>query len=140
MSSRLFQQVREHLGLAYSVYSYVESLEDTGIFGTYVACDRKRVPRSIEVVKAELARFRENGITSDELSSCKAQLRSELIMGVESMDRRMSRVATEEIYTGRYFHPEDILASIDGVNAEGVLEAARTHMDEDRMQLVTVGP
>jgi predicted Zn-dependent peptidase len=140
MSSRLFQQVRERLGLAYSVYSYVEALEDTGLFGTYVACDRKKVKPVIEVVKSELIKFREKGITPDELSSCKAQLRSELIMGVESMDRRMSRMATEEIYTGRYFPPEEILASIDGVTAEGVLEAGRTHMNDDRMHLVTVGP
>ncbi len=140
MSSRLFQQVRERLGLAYSVYSYVEALEDTGLFGTYLACDRKRVTTAIDVVKSELLKFQDKGITDAELSSCKAQLRSELIMGVESMDRRMSRAATEEIYTGRYFPPEEILASIGGVTAQGVLEAGRKHMNEDRMHLVTVGP
>ena len=140
MSSRLFQQVRERLGLAYSVYSYLEMLEDTGLFGTYVACDRIRVKQSIEIVRSELARLKQDGISRVELESAKAQLRGELILGVESMSSRMSRIAREEIYTGCYHSPEDSLAAIDRVTQEGVLESCQGLLDEDRMHLVTVGP
>ncbi len=140
MSSRLFQQVRERLGLAYAVYSYLEALEDTGLFGTYVACDRTRADRSIEIVRAELLRFRREGISKEELDSSRAQLKGELILGFESMDRRMSRIAREEIYTGRYHSQEELLAAINGVTQEGVLEVCEILLDEDRMHLITVGP
>lgn len=140
MTSRLFQTVRESLGLAYSVYSYLESLEDTGLFGTYVACDGKRVGRALDVLKAELDRFRRGGITEEELRCARAQLRGELILGFESMDRRMSRIAREEIYTGRYYRPEELLAAIDRVTREGVLEVSADLLSEDRLHQITVGP
>ena len=140
MSSRLFQQVRERLGLAYSVYSYLESLEDTGLFVTYLACDQNRAGRSVEYVRSELARFRQEGIEAEELESCKAQLRGELILGLESMDARMGRAARKEAYTGRYHSPEEILAAIDGVTREGVREACWELLDEGRLHLIQVGP
>jgi predicted Zn-dependent peptidase len=140
MTSRLFQKVRESLGLAYSVYSYLESLEDTGLFGTYVACDGKRVTRALDVLKAELDAFRREGITDEELRCCKAQLRGELILGFESMDRRMSRIAREEIYTGRYHRPEELLAAIDRVTREGVRAVSADLLGEERLHQITVGP
>ena len=140
MSSRLFQRIRERLGLAYAVYSYIEMLEDTGLFGTYLACDRARAEQSIEVVGKEFGRLRRAGISQEELARAKAQLRGELILGLESMDTRMNRMAWEEIYTGRYHPPEDSLAVIDRVTREGVLEASQGLLDEEGMHVITVGP
>ena len=140
MSSRLFQQVRERFGLAYSVYSYLESLEDTGLFVTYLACDQKSAPNSVGHVRSELSRFRQEGIAPEELDSCKAQLRGELILGLESMDARMGRIARKEAYTGRYHSPEEILSAIDGVTREGVREACWDLLDDGRMHLIQVGP
>jgi predicted Zn-dependent peptidase len=140
MSSRLFQHVRERLGLAYSVYSYLESLEDTGLFVTYLACDQNRASQSIEHVRSELARFRQEGIAPEELESCKAQLRGELVLGLESMDARMGRIARKEAYTGRYHSPEEILAAIDAVTRDGVREACWDLLNDDRMHLIQVGP
>ena len=139
MSSRLFQHVRERLGLAYAVYSYLEALEDTGLLGVYLACDRARAGQSIEIVRSELSRFRREGISKEELESCKAQLRGELILGYESMDRRMGRIAREEIYTGRYHSQEEWLVAINRVTREGVLEVCEALMDENRMHLITLG-
>ncbi|MDA0748686.1 MAG: pitrilysin family protein [bacterium] len=139
MTSRLFQKVRESLGLAYAVYSYLETLEDTGLFGAYLACEPKSAPRAVKIVREEMRRFRETGITGRELASCKAQLRGELILGLESMDHRMSGNAREEIYTGRYHSPESLLTAIDGITTGGVIEAAQGLLDEQRMQLITVG-
>ena len=140
MSSRLFQQIRERLGLAYSVYSYLEMLEDTGLFGTYMACDSARVDRAIEIAYAELVRLKQDGISPRELESSKAQLRGELILGCESMDKRMGRLAQQEIYTGRYMPVEASLEAIGKVRQEGVLEACQTLLKEDCMHQVTVGP
>ena len=140
MSSRLFQRIRERLGLAYAVYSYIEMLEDTGLFGTYLACDRTRVEQSIEAVGKEFGRLRMGGVSREELARAKAQLRGELILGLESMDTRMNRMAWEEIYTGGYHPPEDSLAGMDRVTREGVLEASLGLLDEESMHVITVGP
>ncbi|MDA0710716.1 MAG: pitrilysin family protein [bacterium] len=140
MSSRLFQEIRERLGLAYSVYSYLEMLEDTGLFGTYLACDSKRVEEAVSIAQHEIKRLRREGITGDELESSKAQLRGELILGQESMDKRMGRLAQQEMYMGLYRPAEDSLSNIESVTGEGVLEACQTLLDADNLHRVTVGP
>ena len=115
-------------------------LEDTGLFGTYLACDRTRVEQSIEAVGKEFGRLRMGGVSREELARAKAQLRGELILGLESMDTRMNRMAWEEIYTGGYHPPEDSLAGMDRVTREGVLEASLGLLDEESMHVITVGP
>lgn len=140
MSSRLFQEIRERLGLVYTVYSYLETLEDTGIFGTYMACDQARVGQVVEIVRAELNRFGTDAVTEKELKSSKAQLRGELILGFESMDRRMSRMARDELYTKRLRTPGEVLAGIDAVTRESLVEACGQLVEESRIHLVTVGP
>ena len=137
MSSRLFQEIRERLGLA---YSYLEMLEDTGLFGTYLACDSKRVEEAVSIAQHEIKRLRREGITGDELESSKAQLRGELILGQESMDKRMGRLAQQEMYMGLYRPAEDSLSNIESVTGEGVLEACQTLLDADNLHRVTVGP
>lgn len=140
MTSRLFQEVREKRGLAYSVYSYVETLEDTGLFGTYMACDRARLKDAVDVLWTELLSLKERGVTEAELSSAKAQLKGELILGAESMNHRMSNLAYDEMYLQRYLSTSDSLAEIENVTIEGVWDACQTLHDEQGMHQVTVGP
>ncbi len=140
MTSRLFQEIREKRGLAYSVYSYVETLEDTGLFSTYMACDRSRLKEAADVVWSELIALKESGITQAELSSAKAQLKGELILGAESMSHRMSNLAYDEMYLQRYLPLEQTLQEIENVTLEGVWNACQTMHDESRMHQVTVGP
>lgn len=140
MTSRLFQEIREKRGLAYSVYSYLELLEDTGLFGTYMACDRTRLDGAVHVVWDELNRFKRDGVTPAELESAKAQLRGELILGSESVNRRMSNLARDEIYLQRYDSPETALRHVERVTLEGVWEACQALVDEPRMHQITVGP
>jgi predicted Zn-dependent peptidase len=140
MSSRLFQEIRERLGLAYAVYSYLELLEDTGLFATYMACDSSRVEDAVSIAQREIQQLRSNGITQKELDSAKAQLRGDLILGQESMDKRMGRLAEQEMYMGQYRPAEESLSHIDAVSRERVLEACQTLYDAEQMHLVTVGP
>jgi len=140
MTSRLFQEIREKRGLAYSVYSYLELLEDTGLFGTYMACDRTRLDGAVDVVWDELTRFKRDGVTPVELDSAKAQLKGELILGCESVNRRMSNLARDEIYLNRYDAPETALGHIDRVTLAGVWEACQALVDTPRMHQITVGP
>lgn len=140
MSSRLFQEIRERLGLAYAVYSYLEMLEDTGLFGTYMACDSARAEEAIGIAQNEIRRLKREGITTQELESAKAQLRGELILGQESMDKRMGRMAQQEIYIGSFRPAEVSLESINAVTQHGVLEACQSLLDADHLHRVTVGP
>jgi len=140
MSSRLFQQVRERLGLAYSVYSYTEMLEDTGLFGTYVACDQSRVDQAVETVRHELEELKQGNIGEEEISSARAQLRGELVLGMESMGNRMTRLADDEIYSGDYVTAADSLAAIDRVTVSGVREVCEELLDDGKMHVVSVGP
>jgi len=140
MTSRLFQEVREKRGLAYSVYSYVETLEDTGLFSTYMACDRSNLKEAGDVVWSELWRLTQEGITAEELESAKAQLKGELILGAESMGHRMSNLAYDEMYLERYLSTEDTLLEIEKVSLDGVSEACRALYDENGMHQITVGP
>ena len=140
MTSRLFQEIREKRGLAYSVYSYVETLEDTGLFSTYMACDRSRLKDAADVVWDQLLSLKEKGITPVELDSAKAQLKGELILGAESMSHRMSNLAYDEMYLQRYLSTDDTLKAIESVSLEGVWEACQTLHDEQGMHQVTVGP
>lgn len=140
MSSRLFQQVRERLGLAYTVYSFLEILEDTGLFGTYLACDSTRVDQATEIAFKEIFKLKNNGISIKELESSKAQLKGEMIIGLESMDRRMGRIAYEEIYTREYQSAEESLKAIDRVTQKSVIDACLSFLDEDKMHQITLGP
>ncbi|HCK08556.1 MAG TPA: peptidase M16 [Candidatus Latescibacteria bacterium] len=140
MTSRLFQEIREKRGLAYSVYSYVETLEDTGLFSTYMACDRCRLKDAVEVMWTQLLVLKECGITEVELASAKAQLKGELILGAESMSNRMSNLAYDEMYLQRYLSMDDTLKEIESVTLEGVYDACQTLHDEQGMHQVTVGP
>jgi predicted Zn-dependent peptidase len=140
MTARLFQEIREKRGLAYSVYSYVETLEDTGLFSTYMACDRSRLKDATDVVWGELIALKERGITPAELASAKAQLKGDLILGTESMSHRMSNLAYDEMYLQRYLSTDDALKEIESVTLEGVWDACQTLHDEQGMHQVTVGP
>ena len=140
MSSRLFQQIRERLGLAYSVYSYLETLEDTGLFGIYMACDSARVEQAVEIAYAEIQKLKCEALSKEELASAKAQLRGELILGQESMDNRMGRLAQHEIYAQGYRPIEDSIGGIESVTQESVLDACDALIDLGKMHRITVGP
>ena len=140
MTSRLFQEIREKRGLVYSVNSYVETLEDTGLFTTYMACDRGRLKDAAELVRDELAVLKEDGITEAELKSAKAQLKGEMILGAESMNHRMSNIAYNEMYLQRYLSTIDAIREVESVTLEGVWKACQTLHDEQGMHQVTVGP
>ncbi|MSS70779.1 MAG: insulinase family protein [Candidatus Latescibacteria bacterium] len=140
MSSRLFQEVRERLGLAYSIYSYVEMLGDTGLFGAYLACEEAQAYRSTALVCDEMRRIKTEGVTQVEVENAKAQLKGGLVIGLEGMSKRMSRLAKQEVYFGSYQTVSDALAEIDTVTREGVVEVCRSIFDPERFHLVTVGP
>ena len=132
MSSRLFQEVREKRGHAYSVYSFLSSYRDTGYFGIYVGTAAEWVEDCLAIIVRELAAVAREGLTAVELSRVKNQLKGNMLLGLETSDSRMSRVAKNEIYVGRDVPLNEVAARIDAVtNDEVVAFAARLTRPED---------
>jgi len=124
MSSRLFQEIREKRGLAYSVYSYNSQYSDAGLFGVYAGCLPKKVDDVLELCRIELQRACEQGITESELMRGKGQLRGSLVLGMEDTGSRMTRIGKSELVYGELMPIDDILARIDAVTLTDVREVA----------------
>jgi predicted Zn-dependent peptidase len=140
MTSRLFQQVREQQGLAYSVYSSCEFYRKTGMFYIFLAVDPKKARRAVRSVSEELKRLKTGGLRKGELRSAKQQLKGNLILGMESTSARMSRLARQEFYLGDYMTAEESLKMAMGVRSARVMDEADRILDSKRFSLTVVGP
>jgi predicted Zn-dependent peptidase len=140
MSSRLFQNIREKHGIAYSVYAFAEMLGDSGMWGVYLATDPGRVDRAREMVLKELKIMREQPLTPAELDSVKTQLKGNIMLGLENVSSRMMRLGRMEIYLGRYHSLEDVSRQIDRITAERVQTLAQRLLDEDQMVTAIIEP
>jgi predicted Zn-dependent peptidase len=125
MSSRLFQEVRERRGLAYSVYSYTAQYADTGLFGVYVGCLPNKVDQVLDICRDELARVADEGISEEEIERGKGQLRGGLVLGLEDTGSRMSRIGKSELVYGDWLSVDDVLGRISGVTPDDVRAVAR---------------
>ncbi len=140
MSSRLFQQVREKRGLAYSVYSFVSSHVDTGMFGVYVGVDPRRAEETTRLVLDELFKMTRKPVTASELSGAVEYTRGSLLLGAESTDNQMVRTAQNEIHFGGDIALETIMEKIEAVTAADIQQLACGLFDADHMALTLLGP
>jgi predicted Zn-dependent peptidase len=124
MSSRLFQEVRERRGKAYSVYSFLNSYRDAGYLGVYVGTSPESVNEVVEVVLGELRALAKDGLRPDELTRSKNQLKGNLLLGLETTDARMSRLAKNEIYFGRDVPIEELSRSIEATTNDEIVALA----------------
>ncbi len=125
MSSRLFQRIREELGLAYSVYSYPNTNEGCGTFGIYVGVSPKNGEKALNEIRSEIDRFLREGMTEKEFRDSKQQLRSGYLMGLESPGARMQGLGRSTLLKGKPTAHEETLAAIESVTIEKVMEIAR---------------
>jgi predicted Zn-dependent peptidase len=139
MSSRLFQEVREKRGLAYSVYSFAQSYSDAGYFGLYAGCAPAKLDQVLALMRAELERLAEGGITEDELERGIGQLRGGLVLGMEDTGSRMSRLGKAELVYGEYVGLDEALQRIGEVSATDVKELAADLAGRPR-SVTVVGP
>jgi predicted Zn-dependent peptidase len=139
MSSRLFQEVREKRGLAYSVYSFNSQLADTGIWGVYAGCQPSKADEVLSICRDEIAKVAEHGLTDDELARGKGQLRGSIVLGLEDPSSRMSRLGKSELVYPRLEPVEEILHSIDTVTHDDVRAVAADVLTRPRA-LCVVGP
>ncbi|MGE4549158.1 MAG: M16 family metallopeptidase [Intestinibacillus sp.] len=139
MSSRLFQTVREQNGLCYSVYSYVASHLDTGMFSVYTALGKPMERRAIELIGEVLRNFCAEGPTREELSRCREQRKTSMLMGLESTSARMNHLGRNELYLGYVPQPEELVAGYDAVTEAQVLNLARRILDFSNASICAVG-
>ena len=139
MSSRLFQEVRERRGLAYSVYSSVSGYAGAGSFSVHAGCQRDRLGEVAEVVQDVLADVARNGLDEQEVARGRGQLRGSLVLGLEDTVSRMGRIGRSELHHGTHLSIEQNLERIDAVTAEQVAEVAGDLLRRPRTAAV-VGP
>ncbi|MCQ6274144.1 insulinase family protein [Bacillus sp. V3B] len=138
MSSRLFQDVREQKGLAYSVFSYHSAFEDSGIVTIYGGTGAKQLNLLFETIQETLSILKKDGITDKELSNSKEQLKGSLMLSLESTNSRMSRNGKNELLLGHHRSLDEIVEKIDSVSKENVnLMANKIFTEEYSMSLIS---
>jgi predicted Zn-dependent peptidase len=139
MSSRLFQEVREKKGLAYSVYSYVISHADTGSLVVYAGTEPAHCREVIDIALGEMGRIKREPVPQSELDSAREQLKGKILMSLESSDSLMTRLAKNEIYLRRNQPVEEILAGFDAVSIEDVQRLGSDLFDGSCLNLEVIG-
>jgi len=140
MSSRLFQRVREDLGLAYSVYTFQSFHADSGIHGVYVATAPESTSAALDAIRTELQTIVEHGLPDDEVAMGRQQLKGQITLSLESVSSRMYRAASVELYDEPFRTLDEILALIDAISVDDVSRVASVYFDPERMTVVSLGP
>lgn len=139
MSSRLFQQIRERRGLAYSVYSFAPGYSDAGVFGMYAGCAPKNAATVAALMRTELERLAHHGVTPDELERAAGYLGGASALALEDSDTRMSRLGRAELALGEFADLDEALRRVARVTADDV-QALAAELAGRTMSLVAVGP
>jgi predicted Zn-dependent peptidase len=140
VSSRLFQEVREKRGLAYSIYSYLSSFSDGGAMTVYAATRPAETARVVELVCREIRRLRTSGIERRELERVKNQMKGSLMLSLESTHSRMSKLAKDELYEGRHVSLDEMMGEIDRVSIPQVLRLSRDLFAVEELSVTALGP
>jgi predicted Zn-dependent peptidase len=140
MSSRLFQRIREEMGLAYSVYTYSDHLRDTGLMATYMAVQPRNAALAIDAVVEEYRCIVDGEVTQSELDDTKEQLKGRILLGLETSTARMMRIARNELYYGRQISERELIRRIDAVSLSDIHAVASRSLDSNELSVISMGP
>jgi predicted Zn-dependent peptidase len=140
MSSRLFQNIREKQGLAYAVFSELTPYSDAGMMTVYAGTATETVGQVIDLTIKELRALKESPVTEEELRRSKNHLKGSLMLSLESTSSRMSNLARQELYFGRFFSLDEILAGIEAVTREELQSLAQEYFQTDLIAATVLGP
>jgi predicted Zn-dependent peptidase len=140
MSSRLFQRVREELGLAYAIFAYKHFYQGSGQLGVYIGTQSSTADQAVDAIRGEYARLAGEGLPPAELNNGKQQLKGQIMLSLESPGARMSRLAGFTLYGDRYRPLDDMLAEIDRITPEQVTAVAREFFAPERQTILRLGP
>jgi predicted Zn-dependent peptidase len=138
-SSRLFQNVREKRGLVYSIYSFHVSYLDAGFWAVYAGTDRKHAGEVVNISDAEINNL-STSVTAEELQRAKAQLKGNLILALESTSNKMTNIAKQEIYYGKYFSPEEIMKMVEAISLDEIKDLSQRLVSDNQFALTVYGP
>jgi predicted Zn-dependent peptidase len=139
MSSRLFQQVRETRGLCYSIYSALSAYMDTGVFSISTALSAETEQQALRVITDEIKRMRDGGVTEAELLRAREEIRSTLLLALESTSARMNRLGRNELFFGRAFETEETLARYEAVTRDDIARIAEELLNFENVSLSVAG-
>jgi predicted Zn-dependent peptidase len=139
MSSRLFQRVREQEGLAYAVFADLSAYRDAGCLGVYAGTAPENLPKLLGLVMEEIARMKKEAVPEEELLRAKESLKGGLLISLESTAARMGSLARQEIYFGRQFDVEEILARLEAVEAGEIQELANQFFVPEKAAVTVLG-
>ncbi len=140
MSSRLFQNIREQFGFAYSVYTFTDFMQETGVFGTYMACAPDKVEKSIDLVVEEFQKIARDEVTEDELQRVKSQVKGNMLLGLESSGRRMRKIGETEIYGREHLSISQLVEKIENIQTRQLVELAREYLDPSKLNITVIAP
>ena len=140
MSSRLFQRVREELGLAYAVFGYKHFYQSSGQLGVYVGAQTSTADQAIAAIGEEYDRLAREGLPATELAHGKQQLKGQIMLSLESPMARMGRLAGFTLHDDRYRPLDEMLAEIDAVTSDDIAEVAAEFFPAERQTVVRLGP
>jgi len=140
VSSRLFREVREKRGLAYSVGSYTDQYIDRGVVAMYVGTRKDNVAEACEIIGRELSRLHTEGVSDDELARAKEHVKGRMVLGLEATAARMSRIARGVLFEVPILSLDEMLARVDEVTSDDVAELANEFYDPNKLAAACVGP
>jgi len=140
MSSRLFSEVRDKLGLAYSVQSYVDHMKDTGSLVVYAGVDSAKAEQALEAIIRELLRFRDETISANELTKAKEMSKGHLVLRLEDSRYMAGWLGGQEIRAGRVLTIDEVSAMVDAVTPVDIQQLANHLIKPSSMRLAVVGP
>ncbi len=139
MSSRLFESIRENEGLAYSIYSELSPFRDSGSLSIYAGMSLDKTDRVLELTLSELRALKQEAVSEPELKRAKDQMKSNIVLGLESSSSRMSNLARQQMYFGRFFSVDDIVAEIDQVTPADIQQLANQLFRPELIALTLLG-
>jgi predicted Zn-dependent peptidase len=139
ISSRLFQTIREEKGLAYSIYSYPATFKDVGTYAIYVGTSPNKIGEFFTILKEQLTRFVEEGVTEEEVKRAQNQIKASLYMGMESIMARMNRLGKAELYYGQVPSLEQMIEKVFMVTPLMVKEFAQKTLGSGKFSLASIG-
>jgi predicted Zn-dependent peptidase len=140
MSSRLFQRIREELGLAYAIFAYKHFYQAAGQLGVYVGTQPATADQATAAIRDEYGKLAREGLPADELTNGKQQLKGQIMLSLESPGARMSRLAGFTLYDDQYRPLDEMLREIDAVTPDNIMDVAAEFFAPDRQTVVRLGP
>jgi len=139
MTSKLYQQVREKKGLAYSIYSQLNTFMDTGLLTIYGACEPKNMRAMMRTIRQQVLALKKNGVRASDIEIFKTQVKGSLLLGSDDIENRMNSIAVNELVFGQYRSVESITEEIDAVSAKSVNAFMQDYFHPQKMGIMLLG-